>query len=636
MDRACKIVPLEAFGPFLEFEVFSSHRLGSIFSTIRKTKCKEETENLLSFIVAQYEEITLGWNPSVVSCMDAESLKQLQSRAPLLSKEDFKTVSKQLQSGALFPNLADHSLRKRMEKAVCSQRLIMSIDTFASDIAVLHRVHKSVSNVRKVLGKRPKGSQLSLRENLLAFFREKDSSSALAPEHVARCYHHVFLHAMRTGRKNFIGFRQLEDLVSREFAGKSAQIWDGIETTGPVLDYDPLNEKELSHKNRHGNDLFTDESGMNLLYLDHFVKPHQRALCLPSLPFLRRELVSIFLFGTVSSAASDITYEKMLESTQSEPPLEIAQWSALSGTLVGRSVQSDESSTLVQHYETIDDFRDEKRISSPTAHRKVGVVRHEVTVASMAASVHNVDSSEPRSSSKRSLSGATLVARDKRARLTDDHSAKSPADSSSMVLISPRSSPWSDASHHRPSSGKSTASPSTIVNSSSIYTHCSHAHYILPSWPAPPSPRGRLPRVAREYRLLVQEEPFLSEQELLHLSSESVRASDEGIDANNQRLQAVSRGGGLLRKIQFRSLRLNIAQSVPANPESIRSFVANQKSIDSQSSFWYPAQDNAHLCRATDCLELIAAFRRRQFDVIWVDSVFLASTEVPSDYNFFT
>jgi hypothetical protein len=289
-----------------------------------KSNSKQECINYIQAIVNQWEEITLKWEDSVLPCIDLQSIRDLQSRAPRFSSHDHQFIVNSFRSGKMLPKLTDDTLRAKVKTAICSQGPILTLQTFAQDILLLlSRVHKSMEPmVKNMKQKMDETLRKRICDSLESEFASLSSpnglfvdTTILGNEFVERCYQHVFLHTIR----NKITTKPIDrTLLSNLARGEFNRIYakeghlsvctptaseDAIITRAPE-DADALRDVsgwEYVHvSKRHGSRLFEEEGATKLLYYDQVLTDP-----LPGAPitssFMAMHIVRVFLFGAAAN-----------------------------------------------------------------------------------------------------------------------------------------------------------------------------------------------------------------------------------------------------------------------------------------------------------------------------------------------
>jgi hypothetical protein len=167
-----------------------------LFTQIEKTWCDEVSvhcfacailagkansiTHYLNRIRAQWRDITLDWNPFVVTYLDPKSIQDhLQCRDPSVSRIDREYITEKFRRAEIFPNLKDSNLREAVKERVCRQGLILSLETLASHIGVLKSIHSLLKGFLKPMS-RKKGD--TIRRRVQTFFTKEFHRLRKQPE----------------------------------------------------------------------------------------------------------------------------------------------------------------------------------------------------------------------------------------------------------------------------------------------------------------------------------------------------------------------------------------------------------------------------------------------------------------------
>jgi hypothetical protein len=635
--------------------------------------------------------MTLGWNPSVVGCIDPKSTQMLQSRAPSLSSVDRTYVVRKFENGELFHKLADEDVREAVKTAVCNQGLILSLQTIAKDVRILRRrIH---SPLTAFLGTMRRKVGDTIRRKTQHFFEELFDDLCVSEQQVAvvsvdersrfaeRCYQHLFLYMMRAERpKGSISKKQLETMACREFRHMyCAHQFDNIDDRNvseadidirkpTMLPPDSPELADMQVEKRHGNSLFDGGASKGYMYLDQIRKPHDLEVQI-SASFLRKEIVNIFLFGAppplpyaprASTRSASTLYRFPFQNEGS-----VSEWSTNYTVSLpsecGLSINEENLLTVPFRYpQYLDDPRTRK---SPEA---ASVTESEWSypdtrlrlekVSKRRALQENTDVAEPDSKRRRLFAREAHLARYK----------SGPNEWSLTRQSSGDLQTWPTYGYVQPLSPRSLKN--TSYGKMSVGSHVSMLQCSLPRSPTSSIfgadtssvySQSTWPIVPQQQHGPTTLEPDVTVSE----NANSTSFTDWGMNsrssiqhyAENPTLTSRGRPGlkqvvsfekwsknppidpletQLMSKIRSRAItfqstkRDNLCYRAPADECSIERFVTNQQRIDSQSTFWYTVK-GSYPKNAPTYRHLCSAIDRYALDTVLVDSAKLASTEHP-------
>lgn len=267
---------------------------------VLRAKIIQEVANYLRCVKVQYCEITLGEHPTVTRAVDYNSIKMLQSRAPIMSKMDRKYISDQFEAKRLFPSLTDPALRRAVEQAINRQGPILTLHTLKKDVNVLkQRIYAPLSRIIGTMKREKKGHTLraKVKAHFEGIFLELTRTAPLAPRYgigeskrfADRCYELLFWQLMRTGSGVSISHVTLHNLASQEYQTTSTD-------QPPEFPFAAEEFHDLSVDRRHGVRLFEKSVAARGLYADQNCQTTAEGTPV-SASFMAHYISSVFLLS---------------------------------------------------------------------------------------------------------------------------------------------------------------------------------------------------------------------------------------------------------------------------------------------------------------------------------------------------
>lgn len=279
----------------------------------------KEAENYVWAIVDQWRDITLGWNSTILQCIDFEFVNMLQSRAPSFSEKDLAFIKDEFAKWYILP-LKDSELRGQVESVICCQGPILTLETFAQDVRLLQVSVRQPLNGLLPKMKKDEGDTLRTRicEIIKTELDEISDENKLPratndqrQEFIRRCYYHVFLHTIRTKKyksENSISNNSITEVDIKNLVKEELKL-RGIADTGPLQNLatnesvistqtsaDSVPETEADVKRRHGHLIFQDPVTRKHLYYDRINDSRVSNLILtPS--SMAMHIMRVFLLG---------------------------------------------------------------------------------------------------------------------------------------------------------------------------------------------------------------------------------------------------------------------------------------------------------------------------------------------------
>jgi hypothetical protein len=206
LDRLLKNNSLvKAFDMLLPFPgLWCGLELGNIRNHLA-LHCDEELLCYLRHIYSTWNQITLN-NTAIQQAVDIQTVKTLELRAPSASIIDHYHIMREMDSGALFPNITERNVREFIKQALLRLEVIIpTIKSFHENLKYLEiganilKTHLLDTGVRTTLYK-TMCSMWSQPENVLVEFQEGVYRHATLREGelpVDVAYKQVFISALR-------------------------------------------------------------------------------------------------------------------------------------------------------------------------------------------------------------------------------------------------------------------------------------------------------------------------------------------------------------------------------------------------------------------------------------------------------
>jgi hypothetical protein len=230
----------------------------------------------------------------------------LESRAPLISRQDDEDITSMFKNRTLFPSLMDKELRRSVMNAVRQQGPILSLDTLKRDMSLLQkRIYEPLSNL--LVGTKEK-DKTTVQKSIKHYFGTQPDVLSLSPHERSKfkrlCYEQLFVYLMSTGLITDDELCNIASRVLERFGISPCQlITNNDEEEFDIEGLESYDDVDI--KRRHGMKLFSEKNPVRALNYKSIYNNYYSDNLL-SASSMGRYITRIFLFGaqhvtTVSS-----------------------------------------------------------------------------------------------------------------------------------------------------------------------------------------------------------------------------------------------------------------------------------------------------------------------------------------------